>query len=75
MSGEKLEPGWFAAEPAEVEEAVQLANNSFESFRQLTGKERGQFLRVIATRIESVSEELTARAVAESGLPTARIQG
>lgn len=75
VSGEKLEPGWFAAEPAEVEEAVQLANNSFESFRQLTGKERGQFLRVIATRIESVSEELTARAVAESGLPTARIQG
>lgn len=75
VSGEPLEPGWHAASAAEVEQAVRLAEAAFESYRRLSGRTRGHFLRTIASRIESIGEQLTARAVAESGLPVARIQG
>lgn len=75
VSGEHLEPGWHAASAEEVERAVTLASTAFDSYRRLTGREKGAFLRTIASRIESISELLTARAVAESGLPIPRIQG
>ena len=74
-SGERLAPAWYEATVAEVEQAVQLASAAFESYRELSGDSRGRFLRAIASRIESISEPLTARAVAESGLPVPRIQG
>ena len=75
VSGEHLEPGWYAASAEEVERAVTLASTAFDSYRHLTGREKGLFLRTIASRIESIGEVLTARAVAETGLPVARIQG
>lgn len=74
-TGELLEPGWYATGEAEVEEAVQLANAAFASYRELDGRTRARLLEMIAARIESIAEPLTARAVAESGLPVARIQG
>lgn len=75
QTGESLEPAFYPASQPEVEEAVRLAAAAFESFRQLTGRERGLFLRTIASRIESMGDLLTNRAVAETGLPVARIQG
>lgn len=75
LTGEYLEPGWYSASEAEIEQAIKLASEAFLSYSRLSGRERGHFLRTIASQIESIAEPLTARAVAESGLPVARIQG
>ena len=73
-TGETMGPDYVAAQPEEIEEAVRLADRAFAPYSALTGRQRGHFLRTIASRIESLGSVLTERAVAESGLPTARIQ-
>lgn len=74
-TGERMEPGYHAARPEEVDQAAQLAHTAFASYSRLSGREKGAFLRAIAKKIESLGDALTQRAVAETGLPAARIQG
>jgi 2,5-dioxopentanoate dehydrogenase len=71
---ETLPPAYHSASPAEVNEAVKLAAQSFSAYGRLSGRERGRFLRGIADNLEAFGEALVERAVRETALPAARIR-
>jgi 2,5-dioxopentanoate dehydrogenase len=73
-TGQQLQPGFIPATEQEVELAAQLAAQAFETYRQTSGRERGAFLRTIASKIESIAVEIVERAVQETALPPARLQ-
>ena len=74
-NNERLEPAYLGGSQEEVERACELAWRSFDSYRETQLEARAQFLETIADEIEALGETLINRAVAESGLPQARIQG
>ncbi|HTS05528.1 MAG TPA: aldehyde dehydrogenase (NADP(+)) [Candidatus Eisenbacteria bacterium] len=74
-TGEQLEPGFTPATPAEVDQAVRLAAEAFDTFRHSTGKDRANLLRRISENIEAIAEEVIERAGLETALPKARLQG
>jgi NADP-dependent aldehyde dehydrogenase len=59
----------------EVDRAARAADAAFPAFSRTTRDERAVFLERIADEIEARAEDLTRLAVAETGLPQARIQG
>jgi NADP-dependent aldehyde dehydrogenase len=75
VTGEKLQPAYFSATPAEVDRAAQFAEDAFPSYRRLSGKDRAHFLRDIADRIQAISDQLVERANLETALPLPRLQG
>jgi NADP-dependent aldehyde dehydrogenase len=75
VSGQRLQPGFIAATAEEVERAARLASEAFAVYSRVPGSERGAFLRKIAAKIESIATEITERAVLETALPPARLQG
>jgi len=75
ITGSQLEPAFFPATTEEIERAVQLAAKAFEVYSRTSGRERGAFLRTIATKIESITNEIVERAAQETALPVARLQG
>jgi alpha-ketoglutaric semialdehyde dehydrogenase len=74
-SGQNLAQPFYSASLADTDEAVQLAVSSFQPYRRLTGRERGAFLRRIASNLEELGETLVERATRETALPAARIRG
>ena len=60
---------------AEVDRAVQAAEEAFWTYGYTTRAERAAFLRTIADEIESRADQITEIGTRESGLPTARLQG
>ena len=74
-TGEALAPEYYSATKDDVDFAARLADKAFSTFSRTTGAERAAFLRRIATKIEALGDELTSRAIRETGLPAARIQG
>lgn len=74
-SGRELEGLFYPASRENVEEALTLAAEAFRDFSSLPQKQRALFLRQIASEITDLGDELTDRAVAESGLPRDRIVG
>ncbi|MFM9270582.1 aldehyde dehydrogenase (NADP(+)) [Halomonas elongata] len=74
-TSERLDPGYPAGGKAEVERACELAWAAFDTYRETGLEARATFLETIADEIEAIGEPLIERAVAESGLPQARIQG
>jgi NADP-dependent aldehyde dehydrogenase len=73
-TGQPLSPEFFYASAQEIENAVRLAHEAFAIYGHISGREKAAFLRAIATRIESVAEELIERAEQETALPKARLQ-
>jgi NADP-dependent aldehyde dehydrogenase len=63
------------ATPADVDRAVQAAEDAFWSYSALTRDARAAFLDRIADEIEARVADLTAIGSAETGLPTARLDG
>src|SRR5579863_8170608 len=74
-TGKGLARHFYSASSEETHEAVRLAADSFQTYRRLTGRKRGEFLRRIATNIEALGESLVERATQETALPAARIRG
>jgi len=72
--GVALEPAFYAANTAEVDQAAKLAHQAFASFSCTSGKTRAKFLRQIAANIEALGDVLIQRATEETGLPEGRIQ-
>ena len=75
QTGAALEPGYYSAIPAEVDEAAQLASQAFTTYFQATGKGKAAFLRRIADGLEARREELAERANLETALPMPRLLG
>ncbi len=63
------------AETPSVEAATTAAAEAFATYRDTTPEQRGSFLDSVAAEIEADRETLVAAAVAESGLPEARVAG
>ncbi|MED6313850.1 MAG: aldehyde dehydrogenase family protein, partial [Verrucomicrobiota bacterium] len=73
-TGESLEPGYVAASEAELNRAVDLAVDAFEVFGSKSGAVRAEFLRCVASKIESIGDDLAECATKETGLPEGRIR-
>lgn len=73
--GESLEPAFHYASLDDLNRAADLAEEAFNSYRNLPGGEKGRFLRHIAAGLEEIESELVARANAETALPEARLKG
>ncbi|MET0899813.1 MAG: aldehyde dehydrogenase (NADP(+)) [Mycobacterium sp.] len=74
-TGARLEPAYHDAGPADVDHAAALAEQAFERYRQTSPAERAAFLETIAAEIEALGDTLTDRVTAETGIPTARVEG
>lgn len=74
-TGEALAPAFAAASPEDVDLAASLAQQAFDAYRTLPGEQRAVFLERIADGIEALGPVLIDRALAETGLPRARLEG
>jgi NADP-dependent aldehyde dehydrogenase len=74
-TGERLAPGFGAATPEALEQACALAAAAFDEYRSSSLLTRARLLEGIAEHILGTGEELLERAVAETGLPRARVEG
>ncbi|MDQ4488870.1 aldehyde dehydrogenase (NADP(+)) [Sinomonas sp. ASV486] len=74
-TGAALEPAFGLADEAQTELAATLASAAFDAYRATAPEDRARFLERAADNIEALGDELVERAVAETGLPEARIRG
>ncbi|MEN8638409.1 aldehyde dehydrogenase (NADP(+)) [Pseudomonas sichuanensis] len=70
-----LDPPYAGASAEQLAQACALAWAAFDEYRATSLAHRARFLETIAEQIEALGDELIHRAVAETGLPAARIQG
>ncbi|KRE25752.1 2,5-dioxovalerate dehydrogenase [Mycobacterium sp. Soil538] len=70
-----LDPPYRYGGAGDVDAACAAAAEAFGAYRATTSEQRARFLETIAANIEAITEALVARAVAESGLPQARLTG
>ena len=73
--GVALEPAFVSATHGDVERACFLAAQAAPMLAAMGGAERGRLLRAIAARIEGQAAALVARAMQETALGEARLQG
>lgn len=74
-TGELIEPEFAFGGAAEVERALRLADEAFDSYSHTGLAERAAFLDLIADKLEAVKDELAARTALETGLPVAQFEG
>jgi len=74
-SGKELGGDFSIASTDDVDAALNLAEKAFGIYRYTDKKTKAAFLRSIADEINAIGDELIDRAMAESGLPQARLQG
>jgi alpha-ketoglutaric semialdehyde dehydrogenase len=74
-SGDELPGDFYATDLADVDMALNLAEKAAAIYRYTDKKTKAAFLRSIAQEITNIGDELIERAMAESGLPQARLQG
>ncbi|MBA4710275.1 aldehyde dehydrogenase (NADP(+)) [Aquitalea aquatica] len=74
-SGLALEPAYAGADAAQLAQACALAWAAFDVYRETTPAQRAQLLETIAEEIEALGDALIERAMQETGLPRARLQG
>ncbi|HLO92781.1 MAG TPA: aldehyde dehydrogenase family protein, partial [Burkholderiaceae bacterium] len=70
-----IDPEFNAVDTAQVAEACALAGAAFDSFRLTSDQERAGFLEQVAAQILALGDALIERAMAETGLPRARLEG
>ena len=75
-SGQTIaQPLFASATQDDVERAALAAQQAFDLYRNTSAQARAAFLEDIAARIEALGDTLTERAMAETGLPRARLEG
>lgn len=74
-TGETLEPTYGGGSKADVERACELAEAAYAIYRETTPEQRASLLESAADEIEAIGAELIERAMAETGLPQARLEG
>jgi 2,5-dioxopentanoate dehydrogenase len=74
-TGDTLEPAYHSATAAELDEAVRLAADAFESYARASGKTKAAFLRRCADGFDARKLELAERAHLETALPMPRLLG
>ncbi len=74
-TGAMLEPRYALGSKDHVDAAAQLADAAFAGYRATSPAQRAAFLREIADQIMALGDTLIERAMAETGLPRARLEG
>lgn len=74
-TAESLQPEYRDVSLAEIDRACRLAFACFDQYRQLAESTRAEFLERIAEEIEAIGSPLIERAMLETGLPQARLEG
>ena len=74
-TGSAIEPSFGLAGQAELQQACALAEQAFDAYRETTLEQRASFLEAIAASIEQLGDSLIERAMQETGLPRARLEG
>ncbi|BBE35665.1 2,5-dioxovalerate dehydrogenase [Sphingosinicella microcystinivorans] len=74
-TGETLEPPFGGATLADADRAAALADAAFDAYRETAPEARAVFLETIADNILAIGDALIERAMAETGLPRARLEG
>jgi len=74
-NGKKLEPAFHEASEKEIWMAIEKAASAFQEYRNMSGRQKGDFLEAIAEEIMALGDELIARCTEETGLPEARLKG
>ena len=74
-SGAPLDPPFGGATRDDLDRACALAEAAFDRYRETDPETRAAFLEAIAENIMAIGDELIERAMAESGLPRARLEG
>ncbi|BFM50743.1 aldehyde dehydrogenase (NADP(+)) [Marinomonas sp. THO17] len=70
-----LQPEFLGGDQQHVDQAVALAWQAFDDYRAMAHERRAEFLETIADEILALGDQLVERAMAETGLPQARIEG
>lgn len=73
--GRPLDPPFYEANETDIAMAFELAERAFDAYRQKSSEDIAKFLEAIASRIESLGDELISRVCAETGLPEKRFTG
>ena len=73
-TGESLPPQYGGGGPADVDRACRLAADAFDAFRDTSLAQRADFLEAIGQGLADLGPALIERAMAESGLPQARLE-
>ncbi|MBL1376342.1 aldehyde dehydrogenase (NADP(+)) [Zobellella iuensis] len=74
-SGAQLQPGFAGDDGVLVRQACELAGQAFDDYRARPLEERARLLEAIANQILALGDALIERAMAETGLPRARLEG
>jgi alpha-ketoglutaric semialdehyde dehydrogenase len=74
-TGAEIEPAFGLAGADDVARACGLAWDAFDAYRATAPTARAAFLERIAQNILDIGDELIVRAMQESGLPRARLEG
>jgi NADP-dependent aldehyde dehydrogenase len=74
-TGEKRPQAFSEAHAADVADACALAQDAFPAFAGLPPGDRAGFLEACAEKIGAIGDELITTAMAETGLPRARLEG
>lgn len=73
--GASLDPAFAEASAADIADACAAAAAAQPTFAAMPLSQRAAFLRLMADKIDALGDTLTQRAMAESGLPEARLNG
>jgi NADP-dependent aldehyde dehydrogenase len=71
----EIEPAFGLAGAADLQRACELADAAFDVYRATGLEARAKFLETIADRIMDLGPALIERAMLETGLPQARLEG
>lgn len=74
-TGRDIGPDFHEAGAADVADAAALADRAFAVFSETALEARALFLEAIAEEIAAIGDALIERAMRESGLPRARLEG
>lgn len=74
-TGEALPPAFHDADRAQVDQACELARHAFDAYRCRPLDQRAALLDAIAQGLVDLGPALIERAMLETGLPAARLQG
>ena len=73
--GSELSPGFVTATMQDVDDACKAAADAQADYAGRPLAERAAFLRLVADKIDALGDDLTQRAMKESGLPEMRLNG
>src|SRR5687767_4481850 len=70
---QKLSPDFHEATPAEIDRAARKSFEAFQTYRNISGKKKADFLICVADEIMALGDTLINRCMEETGLAEARL--